>query len=83
MTAPRQAEGTGAAPAPSPACRDHGRYTTYKNHGCRCAPCTAANAGYTQGYRESRHPEHEMALVTWDDEFARAWAATHPVRRPA
>ncbi len=59
----------------------HGRYTTYKNHGCRCDPCTAANAGYQQGRRiRTGHTVRPagMALVTWDDEFAHAWAATHP-----
>lgn len=32
----------------------HGRATTYQNHGCRCAPCTAANTKAARRYRAAR-----------------------------
>ena len=45
-----------SAPRPWPADREpeHGRYTTYVNYGCRCAPCTADNTRYIREYRERR-----------------------------
>jgi hypothetical protein len=57
----------------------HGTYSTYKNHLCRCALCTAANAAWQQGYRlrtgRTVSAIDAPAIVTWDDEFAAAWEA--------
>lgn len=33
---------------------DHGEGQTYRNHGCRCAPCTKANAADQRAARERR-----------------------------
>jgi len=32
----------------------HGTYAGYRNHGCRCAPCRAANADYSRANRNRR-----------------------------
>lgn len=32
----------------------HGTYSAYKNHGCRCDECKAANASRTQDFRAMR-----------------------------
>jgi hypothetical protein len=38
----------------------HGKYTTYRNYGCRCAPCKAAN---TEETRMRRARLREQAAV--------------------
>lgn len=40
--------------AEDPSLAPHGVRNTYKNWGCRCEPCTAANSAYTELYRDSR-----------------------------
>lgn len=39
--------------APVPAER-HGKSVTYRNHGCRCVPCTVANRDAMTALRERR-----------------------------
>jgi len=59
---------------------EHGRYTTYCNHGCRCQPCRDDN---TRHVREWRQRRRSMTL-TLDGEIAdivRRYADRHDISK--
>lgn len=42
---------------------DHGKYTTYGNHGCRCGPCTSAWADHHRGYMARRRETKRLTAI--------------------
>jgi len=54
---------TGRLVAPVPASQ-HGRPGTYKEHGCRCEPCTHAATGERLRHKRLRHARGASAAVS-------------------
>lgn len=46
---------------------EHGKYTTYNNHGCRCADCTRAQAVYVREKRLDEQALHQQVAATVAD----------------
>lgn len=61
----------------------HGAYSTYTNHGCRCAACRAALASYTRAYRAGIRARGQCLECRRPSVFGRARCERHLIENAA